>query len=276
VSAPSQPVLQPFFLGIVNLTEDSFSDGGQYLDPAAALMHARQLRAAGAHGLDLGAESSNPAGVAVSTEEEVKRLVPVVSALAAAGICVSVDTVKPAVMRATLERGAAIINDVSGFRDPEAVEVLRDFPSARAVVMFATQRGPRAVRADRSSEGLLDAITAFFRERMETLAAAGIAPERLVLDPGMGFFLGSNPEPSLSVLKHVAELRALGAPLLISTSRKSFIGNVLGGRAPDARGAGTLATELWALSQGVTYVRTHDVAPLADAWRLWQAIGGAA
>lgn len=260
------------FWGILNLTADSFSDGGRYLGVEAALAHARQLVASGADAIDVGAESSNPAGQQVSAREEVERLAPIVTALVREGVTVSVDTVKPEVMGEALRLGASVINDVTGFRDPRSVEVLGAFPDARAVVMFASQSGPRAERRPRASEGLIDEIAQFWEDRVKAFTAAGVVRERLLLDPGMGFFLASNPEPSLTVLKHLPELRALGTPVLVSTSRKSFIGSTLGGRDVENRGAGTLATELWALAHGADVIRTHDVAALVDAWRLWRAI----
>lgn len=260
------------FWGILNLTADSFSDGGRFLGVDAALAHARELVARGAHAIDVGAESSNPAGQQVSADEELGRLVPIITALVQQGVTVSVDTVKPEVMAEALRRGAAVINDVTGFRDPRSVDVLSAFPDARAVVMFASQAGPRAERRPRAAEGLVDEIAQFWEERVNAFAAAGVARERLLLDPGMGFFLASNPEPSLTVLKHLPKLRALGMPVLVSTSRKSFIGSVLGGRDVANRGAGTLATELWALAHGADVIRTHEVGALVDAWRLWRAI----
>jgi len=258
--------------GILNLTEDSFSDGGRFLGVDAALAHARALVASGADAIDLGAESSNPAGAQVSAREELARLAPIVTALVREGVTVSVDTVKPEVMAEALRLGAAVINDVTGFRDPRSIEALRGFPGSRAVVMFASQAGPRAERRPRATEGLVAEIARFWEERVQAFAAAGVARERLLLDPGMGFFLASNPEPSLAVLKHLPELRAQGTPVLVSTSRKSFIGSTLGGRDVANRGAGTLATELWALAHGADVIRTHDVASLVDAWRLWRAI----
>jgi dihydropteroate synthase type 2 len=139
------------------------------------------------------------------------------------------------------------------------------------VIMFARNRGPRAERAVQPHQGLIEEISAFFRGRLAALAAAGIAAERVILDPGMGLFLGSTPQPSLLVLRRLEALAALGRPLYVSTSRKSFIGGLLG-RPAGERQAGTLASELWAAQRGAAYVRTHDVRALAEAWRVWQAI----
>jgi dihydropteroate synthase len=257
-------------IGIVNLTEDSFSDGGRFLDTAAAIAHGEGLLADGAGWLDLGAESSNPAGAAVSAEVEIARLRPVIEHFVRRGTRVAVDTHKAAVMRAALALGAGMINDITALRDPDAAAVLAA-SEVPVVVMFSRAPGGRAEVAVHPHRTLVAEMTAFFRERLRVLATQGIAAERIILDPGMGFFLGSTPEPSLWILKHLRALGGLGRPLYVSTSRKSFIGALVG-QAPGQRLAGTLATELWALSQGVAYVRTHDVRALADAWKLWRAI----
>jgi dihydropteroate synthase type 2 len=266
--------MQPQIVGIVNLTEDSFSDGGRYLDPAAAIAHGERLLADGAAWLDLGPQSSNPEGQGVPVAAQIERLRPVLQHFAAGGARVSVDTHQPEVIRAALDLGAAMINDITALADPAAVAALAA-AQVPVVLMFSRSQGARAGRAVTPHQGLIEEITTFFQQRLTALPAAGIARDRLILDPGMGFFLGSNPEPSLFVLRHLEALAALGRPLYLSTSRKSFIGH-LTSRAPAERLAGTLATELWALAHGAAYVRTHDVRALADAWTLWQAIGSMA
>ena len=268
-------------LGIVNITRDSFSDGGRYLDPSAALAHARALRAAGADVLDLGAESTHPDSADVSAAEECARLAPVLTALKAEGAVVSVDTSKPAVMRFALANGADFINDVTALRDPESVAVVRGAP-ARLILMHSVvpqaraQRTPRPGATSPDLAALVAHIRAFFADRIAALTAAGIDRARLILDPGMGFFLGPRPEHSLAVLRGLRDLTTLGCPLCVSTSRKSFIGTLLGDaagpRPVDQRAAGTLATELWAAAQGVEFIRTHEPRPLRDAWTLWQAL----
>ncbi len=265
-------------LGILNVTRDSFSDGGRFLSAAAALDHARRLIADGADIIDVGAESTHPDAEDVTAEEELARLTPIVKALRDDGVAVSVDTHKPAVMGAVLGQGVEMINDVTALRDPEAVAVLRD-SDARVILMHSTATGARAERADASPETIVARIVAFFETRLVELAAAGIARERLILDPGMGFFLGRDPAVSLAVLRDLDSLAGLGLPLCVSTSRKSFIGAVLGTTAAPCpvarRGAGTLATELWAAWRGVGYIRTHDPRALRDAHTLWCAIVGA-
>jgi dihydropteroate synthase len=264
-------------LGVLNITRDSFSDGGRYLDAAAALGHARQMIADGAEVIDVGAESSHPDAEDVSADEEIARLTPVVQALKAAGLRVSVDTHKPAVMRHTLTLGADFINDITALRDPEAVAAVRD-ADARLILMHSTASTARAGRTAANPATIVDHILAFFDRRLRELASAGVVRERLILDPGMGFFLGGNPEASLAVLRGLPRLRVLGCPVLVSTSRKSFIGALLG--PPDhprpvaQRAAGTLATEIWAAEHGVSYIRTHDVRALRDALTIWRSIEG--
>jgi dihydropteroate synthase len=258
-------------VGILNVTEDSFSDGGLFLDTRDAIPHGERLLADGATWLDVGAESSNPAGERVSTETELARLAPIVRHFKDRGVRVSVDTHKPAVMQAVIELGVDMINDVTGLGDPAAVDLLARHPTVSVVLMHARNVGPRAETVPRPYRDLVSEIRAYFEGRLQQLTARGVARDRVVLDPGMGYFLGGNVEPSLWVLRHLEELRSLDLPLYVSTSRKSFIGTVLG-IAPRERGAGTLATELWALRHGASYVRTHDVLQLSQAWAMWRAI----
>ena len=268
-------------LGIVNITTDSFSDGGCYLETDAAVAHARQLAADGADWIDLGAESTHPDAQDVPVEIEIERLTPVIRRLRADGLRISVDTHKPAVMRHVLELGAAMINDVCGFGEADSVAAVRD-SDAHLVVMQA--RGVGAGTGGRAQRGaaadprtIVAEVIAFFRERVAALTAAGIARQRLILDPGMGLFLSPEPAVSLAVLAGLSRLRELDLPILVSTSRKGFIGRLLadaGGaaRPVEQRGAGTLMSETWAAAQGAAYIRTHDVRPLRDALRVQAAI----
>lgn len=265
-------------LGILNVTRDSFSDGGRFLAPEAALAHARRLLADGADLIDVGGESTHPDAEDVSADEEITRLTPVIQALRAAGVRVSVDTYKPAVIRAMLQMGVEIINDVTALRDPEAVAALRD-SQARVILMHSTASGARAQRARVDPTTIVRRIVTFFEQRIAALEAAGVAPQRLILDPGMGFFLSRDPAVSITVLGHLARLADFGLPRCVSTSRKSFLGTLLGdaaGKRPvSQRGAGTLASELWAAAVGVEFVRTHDVRALRDAVTIWNAIASA-
>lgn len=261
--------------GIVNVTRDSFSDGGRYLAPAAAIEHAERLLADGADVIDLGAESTHPDAEDVADDEEIRRLAPVVEALTARGATISVDTCKPVVMRAMAARGVHWLNDVHGFRTPPALAAAAAAPPhVRFVVMFSRSAGPRAERREHDAGTLLAEVRAFFAERAATFAAAGIGAERLVFDPGMGFFLGSGAAPSLAVLRHLPGLAPPGVPLLVSVSRKSFLGE-LTGRPAAERGAGTLAAELWAARHGAAFVRTHDVAALRAGLAVERAIAAA-
>jgi dihydropteroate synthase len=258
-------------VGIVNLTTDSFSDGGRFLDPAAAIAHGERLLSDGADWLDLGAESSNPAGQGVPASIQIARLQPVLQHFVARGAQVAVDTHRPEVMRAALDLGAGMINDITALTDPAAQAVLAA-SAVPVVIMHARNPGARAQAVPGGSAEIVSEVIDFFRARIAALAQVGIASRRLVLDPGLGYFLGSNPEPSLAVMKGLAELvAALGHPIYVSCSRKSFIGHITG-QPPAQRGSGTLAAELWALGAGVSYLRTHDVRAIADARRVWSAI----
>lgn len=258
-------------LGILNLTRDSFSDGGLYLAPGDAAAHARRLIADGADIIDLGAESTHPDAEDVSAEEEIARLDPALRQLKNEGLRLSVDTYKPAVMRHAAALGVDYINDITALRDPESIAAVRDI-EAKLILMHSRSTAARAERREANPNTILDDIRRFFDERIATLTEAGIARERLILDPGMGFFLGSNPQVSLAVLRNLRRLREYGLPLLLSTSRKSFIGTILGGREaprpPAERGIGTLTTEIWAVLHGAALIRTHDPKPLRDALKI--------
>ncbi len=295
-------------VGILNLTRDSFSDGGRFIEPAggvdasAAVAAAERLVGDGAHVVEVGAESTHPDAQDVPAEEEIRRLVPVIERLVAKGIRVSVDCHKPGVIRSALAAGAEMINDVTALRDPESVALLaagargsavssasiagaarkegNAVRRSKIVLMHSRSGTARAVRGEAASRSgdlltpanATGAIITFFRERVASLEAAGIGRERLILDPGMGLFLSPDPAVSLAVLRDIPRLRSeLGLPVMISTSRKSFIGALLN-RPVYERAAGTLATELWAWRSGAEYIRTHDVRQLQDAIRVTAAI----
>ncbi len=261
--------------GIVNVTRDSFSDGGRFLAGDRALAHAEALLAAGADVLDLGAESTHPDAEDVPAAVEIERLEPLVRTLVARGATVSIDTCKPAVIAHLAALGATFWNDVNGLRDRDALATAAALPeSVRLVVMFSRSSSARAARVgggDPDPITIFAEIRAFFAERIAAAQAAGIDRERLVLDPGMGFFLGSTPAPSLHVLRHLAALREFDLPLLVSVSRKSFLGALTGAAVQD-RGPATLAAELHAVRHGAAFVRTHDVAALRGALAVQAAI----
>jgi dihydropteroate synthase type 2 len=257
-------------LGILNLSPDSFSDGGRYDTDAKALSHARTLMDGGAWGVDVGAVSSNPDSAGLPPDEELARLRTVVGPLTAAGIPVSVDTFAPSVQRA-LAPEVDLLNDIRGFPDPDVWPVLAD-ARCDVVVMHAIQRG-KADRRGSDPTTIVDRVLRFFDARLPQLTGAGIAEERLIVDPGMGFFLGNTPEASVAMLQAIPRLRAAtGLPVLISVSRKSFLGALLGGRPPSQRHDATVAAERYAVQQGAAWIRTHDPRALHDALRIDAAL----
>ena len=265
--------VRPQILGIVNITRDSFSDGGRYLKPEAALRHARALSRAGADILDLGPASSHPDASVVSPEEERRRLEPVLPALVAEGHVCSVDSFHTATQDWALSAGAHWLNDVQGFADAAFYERLAAH-ECRLVVMHNLAQTGKAQRQPMTADKIYDIVARFFDARLTALEKAGVACARVVLDPGMGFFLGAGPAPSLRMLAQWPRLKArFGRPMLLSMSRKSFLWKTTD-RSIASAGPVSLAAELWAALQGVDYLRTHDVAQLHDSLRLWQAVEG--
>ena len=270
-AAPLLPAGSPRIVGIVNITADSFSDGGSYLDPAAALAHARKLRDDGADVIELGPAASHPGSAPVSAAEERRRLVPVLQRLAADGIPVSVDSFLPETLRFAVSAGASYLNDIHGFGDPALYPLLAD-SGCRLVVMHAVQAAGAATKVVTDPAAVRDGMCRFFTRRLAALQAAGIGRDRLVIDPGLGYFLGSTPGPSLAALAGIRELKDMfGAPVLVSPSRKSFL-RALTGRDVTESGPATLAAEIFAAWQGADYIRTHDVAAVRDALTVLAAI----
>ena len=229
--APPDSMPRPLLVGIVNITEDSFSDGGRFLDPAAAIAQARRLAAGGADIVELGAAASNVAARPVAPAEEIRRLDPVIAALAGVDVPLAVDTSQPETQRFALARGVAYLNDIRGFPD---ASVYRDLAAGHCllVVMHAVESEGRARRVSLGAEAVWRRIERFFTERIARLEGAGIARERLILDPGMGLFLSSRVDSSLRVLTSLDRLKAaFGLPVMISVSRKSFLGAIKIGRA---------------------------------------------
>ncbi len=251
-------------MGILNVTPDSFSDGGRHAAPDAALAHARTLLAEGADILDVGGESTRPGHVAVDAEEEWGRIAPVLKGLAqeAIAVPVSVDTYKAAVARRALEAGAAIVNDIWGFtRDPEIVHVVADFDAAAVVMHNRAEIDPHM--------DVMDDMITFFERAIDRAAKAGVRPERLVLDPGIGF--GKTFPQNLTAIRRLDELRVLGLPLLLGTSRKSMIGKIIE-TTPEERLPGTIASNVIGVMTGVEIIRVHDVAAHVQAARVAEAI----
>lgn len=254
----------PVVLGIVNITEDSFSDGGRFLAADAAIAKARTLVQTGAAIIDLGGAASNPDAASVPPDVEIARLAPVVAALKHDGIAVSVDSFSLPVQRWALAQGVEYLNDIQGFPYPELYDELAAAPQTRLIVMHAVQSRGRAERVSVAPSSIVERVVRFFEGRIAALEKAGIARDRLILDPGMGFFLGTQPEASFEMLRQLGALKAAFAlPVLVSVSRKSFLRR-LTGRSPAEVGAATLAAELFAVGRGADYIRTHDPQALAD------------
>jgi dihydropteroate synthase type 2 len=259
-------------LGIVNITEDSFSDGGKYLAADAALAHARAL-AKDAYILDIGAASSNPDAKAVAPDIEIARLAPVVDALKSEGVKISIDTFATPTQRWALAQDVDYLNDIQGFADETLYPELA-VSRARLIVMHSVQGRGQATRVNVPPGAILPRIHRFFEARFTALIKAGVAQERLILDPGMGFFLGSDPQTSFAVLRAIGELKAaFGRPVLVSVSRKSFLRKITS-RTPGAAGSASLAAELFAALQGADMIRTHDPAALKDGLSVWTALAG--
>ena len=257
-------------MGVVNVTPDSFSDGGLYLDPEAAIGHGRELAAAGAEILDVGGESTRPGAEAVSEDEELRRVIPVIRGLVATQAEISVDTSKAAVASAALDAGAGIVNDVTALRGDAGMASLCAERGATVVLMH--MRGePRTMQDDPRYGDVVAEVKAFLAERVEAAVAAGIAEERIWLDPGIGF--GKTAAHNMELLRRLGELRELGRPLVIGTSRKSFIGKVDGSAAGDRLG-GTIASSVLAAAEGAEVLRVHDVAEMRQALAVATAILG--
>jgi dihydropteroate synthase len=256
-------------MGIVNVTPDSFSDGGKFYSPAKAVAHALELVAQGAEILDIGGESTRPGAETVSESEELRRVIPVIESLAAkVKIPLSIDTVKPAVARAALDAGASIVNDVAANRSDDVMWKIVAESGAGYVCMHA-QGGPRTMQKNPVYKDVVRDVGAFFRERLEKLEAAGVAADRVVFDPGIGF--GKTPEHNLQLLANLRRFTRLKRPLLLGVSRKSFIGKLLGA-ALNERLPASLACATLAVASGVQIIRVHDVAETVQAVRLAEAL----
>jgi dihydropteroate synthase len=263
---------RPWLMGIVNASPDSFSDGGRHATPDAQLQLASELLAAGADILDVGGESASTGRPPVAEQEEIERVAPLIERIASElGAIVSVDTYKPAVARAAIAAGAAIVNDVSGLRDPELAEVCAR--TGAALVVMHTRAAPRERLQDPDLYGDIAAeVLAFLRERIAVALAAGVAPEQMIVDPGPDF--AKTPAQTIRLLVDVSRLHELDRPLLMAISRKDFIG-ALTGRAPRERFAGTLAALAYGADAGAHIFRVHDVQGAADFLAVRAALSGA-
>jgi dihydropteroate synthase len=252
-------------MGVVNVTPDSFSDGGLWLDHEDAVAHGRELAAEGAAILDVGGESTRPGAEAVAADEELRRVVPVLERLRDAGAQLSIDTTKAAVARAALDAGATFVNDVSALRvDPDLAGVCAE--AGCDVCLMHMLGDPRTMQRDPRYEDVTSEVKAFLEERLAFAVGEGIAEERILLDPGIGF--GKTVEHNLTLLRRLGEIAALGRPVVVGTSRKSFLGKIGSPPAPAQardRVAGTIATNVLALERGGTVFRVHDVAANVEA-----------
>jgi dihydropteroate synthase len=258
----------PQVMGIVNVTPDSFSDGGRHATTVAALSHCEQLLKDGAHMLDIGGESTRPGSPAVGLEEELARVLPVVQAAVALGVPVSVDTYKPEVMRAVLDAGADVINDIWALRQGDALAVVAAHPRC-GVCLMHMHRDPQTMQVAPMAGDVVGPVAGFLSERASALTTSGVAAERIVLDPGIGF--GKTVAQNFSLLAHQPALLALGFPLLAGWSRKSSLGHVTGREVPAERVAASVAAALLAVERGARVVRVHDVRETVDALKVWRA-----
>jgi len=261
---------RPRVMGILNVTPDSFSDGGRFFDRERALDHARRMLADGADLIDVGGESTRPGAAPVDEAGELARVIPVIDELAREGALVSVDTMKPAVMRAAVAAGAAMINDVNALRLPGALEAAASTDAA--VCLMHMQGEPRTMQEAPQYDDVVVQVRDFLVERAQACEAVGIARNRIVLDPGFGF--GKTLAHNLALLRALPELVATGYPVLTGLSRKSSLGTITG-RSGSERLAASLAAAIAAVAHGAAIVRVHDVRETVDALKVWTAVQGA-
>lgn len=264
---------RPLVCGIVNVTPDSFSDGGAHFDAGAAIAHGLRLIEEGAHLLDVGGESTRPGAATVDAEEELRRVVPVIRALAREGrVPISVDTSKPAVMRAAVDAGAGLVNDVYALRQEGALEAVAELQVP--VCLMHMQGQPRDMQADPQYDDVVADVKRFLADRLFACELSGIPRKRLLVDPGFGF--GKTLEHNLSLLRELQQFGNLGVPLLAGLSRKSFLGALSGRSDPAGRVHASVAAALVAVQRGAAIVRVHDVAATMDALRVWAPVANPA
>lgn len=273
---PENPVLgalarrRPLLMGIVNVTPDSFHDGGRYATADAAIAHAHRLIDEGADVIDVGGESTRPGAAPVDPDDELARILPVLEAIHGVGVPVSVDTRRPAVMRAALAAGAAMINDVEALRAEGALAVLA--ASNASVCLMHMKGEPRTMQAAPRYGDVVAEVLAFLQARIDACVAAGIARSRIAIDPGFGF--GKRLEDNLALMRSLPRFASLGLPVLVGVSRKSMIGALTGRAASADRLAGSVAAAVWAARRGAAILRVHDVAATRDALAVWRQLEG--
>ena len=256
---------RPLIMGVVNVTPDSFSDGGLFRDSHAAIEYAISLKQQGADIVDIGGESTRPGSLPVSAEEERARVIPVVTELARQGVPVSVDTVKSSIMAESIEAGACLINDISGLSDEYAIDVISS--SRVGVCVMHMQGTPRTMQDEPSYKNVLEEVCGFLRSRAESLIEAGVGPSRIILDPGFGF--GKTDEHNIELLRNIQKIADLGFPVLSGLSRKSMLGRITGKGDPKDRIGASISAALLAVSNGTSIIRVHDVVETHDALKVW-------
>ena len=259
---------RPLVMGVLNVTPDSFSDGGDFLDPLAAYSRGHEMVEEGASIVDVGGESTRPGAGETDVIEELARIRPVVSGLAGGGICVSVDTRHPEVATACIEAGASVINDVGGFRDPAMRDVAAGSEAGLVVMHMLGEPGTMQERPTYTD--VVAEVGSWLVRQAQLLEFAGAARDRIVIDPGIGF--GKTTEHNLELLRRLPDLASLGYPVLVGASRKRFVGSITGETEPRKRVAGSLAAAVWAVTHGAAVVRVHDVLETAQAVQVVSAI----
>lgn len=266
-ATPFSSGARPLVLGIVNVTPNSFSDGGQFFDRSNAIAQGLRLREEGADLVDVGGESTRPGAEPVALDEELRRVIPVIEALAREEVRVSVDTLKPEVMRAAIDAGCAVVNDVNAFRAPGAIEAVAS--ADVGVIVMHMQGTPRTMQEAPRYEDVVSEVGAFLRQRAQVLEQAGVAAERIVVDPGFGF--GKTVEHNKRLFRALPALASLGYPLLAGVSRKKMLGDFTG-RGPEDRVAASVAAALLAAQNGASLLRVHDVRQTVDALNVWMEL----
>lgn len=257
----------PKVMGILNVTPDSFSDGGQFTNIDAAIAHAQQLIEDGADIIDIGGESTRPGATPVPLETELQRVIPVIQALAKCGVALSIDTYKPAVMQAAIKAGVHMVNDVFALQQPGAIEAVQD--SAVGLCLMHMQGIPQTMQLQPQYQDVLVEVRQFLQQRVSHLSAAGIAKQRIAIDPGFGF--GKKTQHNLTLLKQLAQIRFDDLPILAGLSRKSILGQLAGGD-PSQRLYASLAASVLAVSHGANIVRVHDVKATVEALKVTAAV----
>ena len=261
------PLNRPLIMGVLNVTPDSFSDGGKFIELKPAVIHAKRLIAEGADLLDIGGESTRPGAAPVSLDEERRRVLPVIDALIGDAVPISIDTQKPDLMREAVAAGASLVNDVYGFRTPGAFEAVA--ASGAAICIMHMQGAPRTMQHDPQYSEVVSEVGEYLAQRVRAAEAAGIARERIVVDPGFGF--GKTLAHNLALLRGLGRFKDIGGALLAGLSRKTMLGKITG-RDPEQRVFASVAAALLAVQNGAHIVRVHDVAATRDALAVWRAL----